>query len=120
MPRSNNRLSFEQPFVYSEDLSTNESNLSAFRRRQREDLKRYDQGATTLNQPQPLHGKYSRKKGEGWRDSEGDRLDDFGVDEDAEHYDEDEIPLTELLRRRHVRGNYNDSSRVLESSLSQE
>ena len=119
MPRSNNRLPFEQPFVYGEDMSTNESNLSAFRRRQQEDIKRYDQGATTLEQPQILHRKSSRK-GEGWRNSEGDRLDDLGVDEDAEYYDEDEIPLTELLRRRHVRGNYNDNSQVVESCLSHE
>lgn len=102
MPMHKNRLPFEQPFIYSEDLSTNESNLNAFRRRQQEDLKRYEQGAT--NQPQALHGKYSRR--EVWRDSEGDRLDDFGVDEDAEYCNDDDIPLTELLRRRHVHENY--------------
>ncbi|KAK4984941.1 Palmitoyltransferase [Elasticomyces elasticus] len=37
---------------------------------------------------------------ESWRNSEGERLDDFGVDEDAEFYDEDDVPLAELLRRR--------------------
>ena len=38
---------------------------------------------------------------EGWRNSEGERLGDFGVDEDAEFYDEeDEGPLAELMRRR--------------------
>lgn len=37
---------------------------------------------------------------EGWRNSDGDRLRDFGVDEDAEFYDEDDIPLAELLKRR--------------------
>ena len=37
---------------------------------------------------------------ESWRNSEGERLKDFGVDEDAEFYDEDDIPLAELLRRR--------------------
>ena len=120
MPRPKNRLPSEQPFVYSEDMSTNESNVYAFRRRQQEDLKRYDQGATTLIPPQTLNGKYGRKGGEGWRDSEGDRLEDFGVDEDAECYDEDDLPLTELLRRRHVGEIYNDNSRVLESSLSQD
>lgn len=35
----------------------------------------------------------------GWTNSEGDRLRDFGVDEDAEDDDED-VPLGELLRRR--------------------
>ena len=120
MPRPNYRQPSEQPFVYREEFSTNESNVDAFRRRQQEDLKRYDRGITTLNQPFTLHGKHSRKGEEGWRDSEGDRLDDFGVDEDAEYYSEDDIPLNELLRRRHVRENYNDNSRVLESSLSPE
>jgi palmitoyltransferase len=39
---------------------------------------------------------------EGWRNSEGERLKDFGVDEDVEFYDEqeDEVPLSVLIRRR--------------------
>jgi len=39
---------------------------------------------------------------ESWRNSEGERLKDFGVDEDVEFYDEqeDDIPLSELLARR--------------------
>ena len=110
MPRPNNRLPSGQPFIYSEDLSTNESSVNTFRKRQQADLKRYDQGPTILDQPQTLHEEYSRKGGEDWRDSEGDRLDDFGVDEDAEYYEEDDIPLTELLRRRHVRQSYNDNT----------
>ncbi|KAG9201525.1 Palmitoyltransferase [Epicoccum nigrum] len=49
-----------------------------------------------------------RKYGEGdegeeaWRNSEGERLKDFGVDEDVEFYDEqeDEVPLSVLIKRR--------------------
>lgn len=45
---------------------------------------------------------------EAWRNSEGERLKDFGVDEDVEFYDEqegeddedDDVPLGELLARR--------------------
>ncbi|KAK5112481.1 hypothetical protein LTR62_004238 [Meristemomyces frigidus] len=37
---------------------------------------------------------------EGWRNKEGERLADFGVDEVANFYDEDDVPLAELLRRR--------------------
>jgi len=37
---------------------------------------------------------------EGWRNKEGERLADFGVDEVAEFYDEDDVPLAELIRRR--------------------
>ena len=37
---------------------------------------------------------------EAWRNKEGERLADFGVDEVADFYDEDDIPLAELMRRR--------------------
>ncbi|KAI9044719.1 putative palmitoyltransferase with autoacylation activity Pfa4 [Aspergillus affinis] len=37
---------------------------------------------------------------EGWRNAEGERLGDFGVDEDAEFYDEEDIPLGVLMRQR--------------------
>ncbi|KAF2766903.1 zf-DHHC-domain-containing protein [Teratosphaeria nubilosa] len=37
---------------------------------------------------------------EGWRNKEGERLADFGVDEEVDFYDEDEVPLAELIRRR--------------------
>jgi len=40
---------------------------------------------------------------EAWRNKEGERLADFGVDEVAEFYDEDDVPLAELLRRRKAR-----------------
>lgn len=51
----------------------------------------------------PGQGYYERGfDGEpGWTNSEGDRLRDFGVDEDAEDADEN-VPLGELLRRRRV------------------
>jgi palmitoyltransferase len=37
---------------------------------------------------------------EGWRNKEGERLADFGVDEVAEFYDDDDLPLAEIIRRR--------------------
>lgn len=129
MPRLSNRPPYEQPFVYDEALSTTQNNVDAFRRRQEEDLKRYDGGATTAIRRRPFHERYrngghdeasfaSQPVGsddlaggeEVWRDSEGDRLDDFGVDEDAEFYDEDDIPLAELLRRRHEPAHYSDGN----------
>lgn len=39
---------------------------------------------------------------ESWRNSEGERLADFGVDEDVEFYDEDDLPLSEIMRRRQM------------------
>ncbi|KAH0150622.1 zf-DHHC-domain-containing protein, partial [Aureobasidium melanogenum] len=47
-------------------------------------------------QPKPGEGE------EGWRNSEGERLNDFGVDEDVEFYDEDEVPLGELMKRKNL------------------
>ena len=46
--------------------------------------------------------KISEAEGNGlaWRDSEGERLEDFGVDEEIDLYDEDDVPLAELIRRR--------------------
>ncbi|PWY80755.1 zf-DHHC-domain-containing protein [Aspergillus sclerotioniger CBS 115572] len=37
---------------------------------------------------------------EGWRNSEGERLRDFGVEEDVEFYDEEDIPLALLMQQR--------------------
>ncbi|KAK0874383.1 Palmitoyltransferase [Friedmanniomyces endolithicus] len=37
---------------------------------------------------------------EGWRNKEGERLADFGVDEVVDFYDEDHVPLAELVKRR--------------------
>ncbi|CAD6592542.1 MAG: Palmitoyltransferase [Alectoria sarmentosa] len=127
MPRSSNRPPFKRPFVYNEDLSAIQYNVDAFRRRQQEDLKRYDERTTTSIQRRPFQERYKnegfRDKSlafqtteskdigsgeEGWRDSEGDRLNDFGVDEDAEFYEEDEIPLAELIRTRREFTNSND------------
>ncbi|KNG44099.1 palmitoyltransferase pfa4 [Stemphylium lycopersici] len=47
--------------------------------------------------------KYGGREGEAaWRNAEGERLKDFGVDEDVEFYDEqeDDIPLSELMAKR--------------------
>lgn len=43
---------------------------------------------------------------EAWQNSEGDRLKDFGVDEEADFYDEEDLPRTDVLRRRKPRTIY--------------
>ena len=119
MPRSHKRPPSEKPFVYNEDLPMIQNSVDAFQRRQQEDLKRYDRGAPPSVPRRSLHERYRNRvyedkssnfqpiesnhfRGgeEGWQDSEGDRLDDFGVDEDADFYDQDDIPLADLIRRR--------------------
>ncbi|KAJ5591945.1 Palmitoyltransferase pfa4 [Penicillium hispanicum] len=50
--------------------------------------------------PGPVYGDNSDEGEESWRNAEGERLGDFGVDEDVEFYDEDDIPLAALMERR--------------------
>ncbi|KAL4803045.1 DHHC palmitoyltransferase-domain-containing protein [Aspergillus unguis] len=42
----------------------------------------------------------SERGEEGWKNSEGERLRDFGVDEEVEFYDEEDIPLAMLMQHR--------------------
>lgn len=50
--------------------------------------------------PRPIYGDESDEGEESWRNAEGERLRDFGVDEDAEFYDEDDVPLGVLMKQR--------------------
>ena len=93
-----------------------EDRVSAFRQRQQGDFGRLAHGSSGTilrrrmgsvdNRYDNLHGSQQPNMDnggqdkEGWRNSEGDRLDDFGVDEHAELFDEDDIPLAELIRKR--------------------
>ncbi|TAQ90100.1 hypothetical protein B7494_g1539 [Chlorociboria aeruginascens] len=74
----------------------------AFRERQRRDYERWG-GNEDLDDGEEYESEYEEGvNGEGWTNSDGDRLRDYGVDEDAEILDDD-IPLGELLRRRKAR-----------------
>ncbi|OOQ84139.1 Palmitoyltransferase pfa4 [Penicillium brasilianum] len=95
--------------------------IEAFQRRQAEDIRRtrpfsdiqrrkrfhdryrQQQGGGDSDDergPGPVYGDQSDEGEESWRNAEGERLRDFGVDEDAEFYDEDNIPLGVLMRQR--------------------
>ncbi|KAF7910730.1 uncharacterized protein EAF01_002239 [Botrytis porri] len=97
-----------------------EEERDAFRQRQEADLKRWkknDKGGTINNGGGYYEGDDEEEENEdeseeyeegldgeeGWTNSEGDRLRDYGVDEEAEIVDEDDIPLGELIRRRKAR-----------------
>ena len=119
IPRSDNQLTRSRMnFDFNED-NTNQDRLAGFRRRQQEDLKRFDRGQSMairrqgyrrseyeddsqLNSIRAETGDDHKVKNltKGWQDSNGDRLDDFGVDEDVEY--DDEIPLAELLRTKRI------------------
>lgn len=102
-----------QAFVYD----STENGINAFRKRQHEDQRRWNQiDESIIRKRRPFHERYdpdadhmipdtddesgAEEGEEGWRNSEGERLRDFGVDEETEFYDEDDVPLAELLRRR--------------------
>jgi palmitoyltransferase len=115
----------DDAFTYQDAGLSNAETLAAFRKRQEEDVVRRrkpfvqrieaqqisKRGQTSDNEdgesddgiaePTP-HGSQSGE--EGWKNSEGERLRDFGVDEDIEFYDEeDDVPLSELLARKQAK-----------------
>ena len=116
MPRSKIDKSYGKNFTYGDDSAMDEERVSAFRRRQQGDFGRLAHGSSgtilrrrvgsvgngydNLNGSQQLHIDNRGQGKGGWRNSEGDRLDDFGVDENAELFDEDNVPLAELIRKR--------------------
>ena len=119
MPRSKIHKSCDKDFTYGEGPALDVERVSAFRRRQQGDFDRLAHGSSgtilrrrmdsVSNGHDSLHGSQqpevdnAGQDKEGWRDSDGDRLGDFGVDEDAEVLDEDNVPLAELIRKRQAR-----------------
>ncbi len=120
MTRSEHRVSRDQEFIRDNEMASDQDRLDSFRQRQNQDLKRFDDEYSAIARRRIVHdyesgrqtkdsdarstNAYRIQNGvEGWQDSEGDRLDDFGVDEEIEFYDEDEVPLAEILRRRNAK-----------------
>ena len=104
-------------FTYAHSGLSDREEIEAFRQRQEHDIhRRYD--SALPQKRKAFHNRFapdtyepleddmlaedagSVSGEEGWQDSGGNRLQDYGVDEDVEFYDEDDIPLAELLRRR--------------------
>lgn len=84
-------------FTFGQDCDSNQNYIEAFQKRQREDLQRFNGGFH--NRKNAIDEK-SMSKEEAWQNSEGDRLGDFGVDETVELYDEDDMPIAQVLHRR--------------------
>ncbi|KAJ5625464.1 hypothetical protein N7510_001773 [Penicillium lagena] len=97
--------------------------VEAFQRRQSEDMKR-QRPSEGVQRRKRFYDRYKELKDdeeerevsperasaiasdegeESWRNSEGERLRDFGVDEDVEFYDEEDIPLAVLIEQRKQR-----------------
>lgn len=109
----------DQATSHEQDQMSNQDYLEAFRQRQRLDLRRFEKIPPLIVRRRPFHerkdvceddeniqdGQFqtTRNPGDGeeaWRNGEGDRLDDFGVDESVEFYDEDDLPIAMILQQQ--------------------
>jgi palmitoyltransferase len=109
MPRAGRPLDGDPGFKDYENVG---EEMEAFKRRQQKDYERWggktgeDGGdGTDYDEPEEYGSEYEEGMDgeEGWTNSDGDRLRDYGVDEEAEVLSDDNIPLGELLRRRKAR-----------------
>lgn len=99
MPRIVNRTDEDDIETYTSPAEE----IAAFKRRQQKDYERWQ---STDNAGEDSNSEYESEYeegmdgNEGWTNSDGDRLRDYGVDEDTEMVAEDDIPLAELLIHR--------------------
>lgn len=120
MPRIQRSLEAMDAFTHRHQGLTDREELEAFRQRQQDDIlrrQRRQRETGSVQRRKAFHERFepetyspieddmldvdAESSGEeGWQDSGGNRLKDYGVDEDIEFYDEDDVPLAELLRRR--------------------
>lgn len=126
MPRLPRAADAHDAFVYDKAHLSDYEEIQAFKRRQQDDFERR-QVQSQVYRRKPFHVRYangsegvpdeadgddagsgsgdagSGSGEEGWQDEGGNRLRDYGVDEDVEFYDEDDVPLAELISRRRAR-----------------
>ncbi|KAL5336868.1 DHHC palmitoyltransferase-domain-containing protein [Aspergillus crustosus] len=105
----------QNQFTYETAETTGHFEVAAFNKRQAADLRRRRAG--DVERRKPFHARFDESGSgssdrssdasddsdngeESWRNSEGERLRDFGVDEEAEFYDEEDIPLAILMQQR--------------------
>lgn len=119
IPLPARRLQDREPHTIQTYASAREE-IEAFQRRQSEDRvrprpladvqrrkrfhERFEEATPEESDEEPrtgpTYGDESDEGEESWRNAEGERLRDFGVDEDVEFYDGDDVPLAVLLERR--------------------
>lgn len=106
-------------FTHVQDQVSSRDHLEAFRQRQQVDLQRFRKEPTPTVRRRPFYQRHDNTESNGkeqspefistddivqgeeaWRDGDGDRLDDFGVDENVDFFDEDDVPLAVLLQQR--------------------
>ncbi|OJI97919.1 hypothetical protein ASPVEDRAFT_126250 [Aspergillus versicolor CBS 583.65] len=107
----------QNEFAYGTATNTGHIDVEAFNKRKTADLKRR-RAHGEVERRKPFHARFDESASdssdsdggvsdhgsdngeEAWRNSEGERLRDFGVDEEAEFYDEEDIPLAMLMQQR--------------------
>ncbi len=98
-----------RPYVEAVDRDVVEDEVDREVRRDDEDYAYGDDASDDVEEEEEetsgrRNGGKEREGEAAWRNSEGERLKDFGVDEDVEFYDEqdDDVPLSELIARRKI------------------
>ncbi|KAK5213153.1 Palmitoyltransferase [Exophiala xenobiotica] len=124
MPRLERPIDPRDSFVHDHASLSPEEEVMAFKQRQQADF-HHRAEHYGVKRRKPFHKRFEHENGEplendyftddgdgddddddansgeeGWQDSGGNRLKDYGVDEEIEFYDEDNVPIAELLRRR--------------------
>lgn len=117
IPRLPRNIEGDNGFTYTDTHMTADEEIRSFKQRQRQDYQtRFNENLITKRMP--FHERFDSETyeplrntdleddegsgEEGWQDSGGSRLRDYGVDEEIEFYDEDDVPLAELIRRRRM------------------
>ncbi|KAK5467907.1 Palmitoyltransferase [Exophiala xenobiotica] len=123
MPRLERPIDPHDSFSHDHASLSPEEEVMAFKQRQQADF-HHRAEHYGVKRRKPFHKRFEHENGEplendyftddddddddgdansgeeGWQDSGGNRLKDYGVDEEIEFYDEDNVPIAELLRRR--------------------
>ena len=114
IPRKLNPRSSHETMQFMDMDKSNQEWLKDFEARQLEDIGRLDR-SSSINRRRPFHNRYSSMEGEiqetrtsgrdaaegeeAWRNAEGESLNDFGVEQDTEFYDEDDLPLASFVAK---------------------
>lgn len=98
---------YTKSFIFDGNSVSNQDYVEAFRKRQSQDLGRLNNKRHGAHRPSnnpvdrpSFNSDRDQKQKVLWKNSEGESLHDFGVDEEAERCDEDNLTLSELLRWR--------------------
>jgi len=105
MRQAEDAIRRRRPYAGAVERDAVEDEMDGEMIRDEEDYAYGDDASDDVDEEEGGESRKNGKEREGeaaWRNSEGERLKDFGVDEDVEFYDEqdDDVPLSQLIARR--------------------